>query len=93
MWHIQSLNITRELLPGSRGGVISDHPPFQFAVTEVVTGSITSTATVTATDDLNGTLVVCQDGIGMEPEQRNTINIIGELFFWHAQNVYLGIAQ
>ena len=54
-------------------------PPFQFSVTEVVSGiSITSTATVTATADLNGTLVVCQDGIGMLPDQNSTINLNGK---------------
>ena len=77
-WDIPSLSITLDLLPSSQGRVISDHPPFQFAVTRVMTGSITSTATVTATVDLNGTLVVCQDGIGRETEQRNIINVIGE---------------
>ena len=52
---------------------------FQFAVTEVMTGtSIKSTATVTVTTELNGTLVVCRDGIGMLPEQSSIINIIGE---------------
>ena len=76
-WNIPSLNITRELLPSSQGRVITDHP-FQFTVTEEMTGSITSTATVIATVDLNGTLVVCRDGVRRETEQRNTINIIGE---------------
>ena len=77
-WNIPSLNITRGLLPSSQGRVISDHPPFQFTVIEVMTGHITSTATLTATTDLNGTVVVCQDGIGMEADQHNTINLIGE---------------
>ena len=78
-WDIPSLKITRELLPSSQGRVITDHPPFQFTVTEVATDtSITSTATVTITRDLNGTLVVCGDGVGMLPDQNNTINIIGE---------------
>ena len=54
------------------------NPPFQFNVTEVMTGSITSSATVTATVDLNGTVVVCWDGIGMLPDQSSTITIIGE---------------
>ena len=82
-WKIPSLKITRELLPSSHGRVITDHPPFQFTVTEVIPGvSITSTGTVTATIDLNGTLVVCRDGIGMEREQRNTIGIIGEHGAW-----------
>ena len=43
-----------------------------------MTRSITSTATVTATVDLNGTIVVCRDGIGMLPDQSSTIMIIGE---------------
>ena len=77
-WDIPSLNITRELLPTSEGRVITDHP-FQFTVTEVMTGSsIISTATVNATVDLNGTLVICRDGVRRETEQRNTINIMGE---------------
>ena len=77
-WNIPSLKITRELLPSSQGRVITDHPPFQFTVTEVMTGSITSTATVTTTADLNGTIVLCRDGVGMEPDQSTTINIVGE---------------
>ena len=77
-WDIPSLNISRSLLPRDLGRIISD-PPFQFTVTEVMTGtSITSTATVTITH-LNGTLVVCRDGIGMLPDQITTINIIGEV--------------
>ena len=77
-WDIPLLNISRSLLPRDQGRVISD-PPFQFTVTEVVTGtSIKSTATVTAITDLNGTLVVCRDGIGMHPEQSTTINILGK---------------
>ena len=55
--------------------VVVTDPPFQFTVTEVMTGSITSTATVTATVDLNGTLVVCQDCVRMLPDQSKTINI------------------
>ena len=77
-WNIPSLNISRSLLPNDQGRVFSD-PPFQFAVTEMVTNtSITSTATVTVTTHLNDTLVVCRDGIGMLPEQSSTINIIGK---------------
>ena len=79
-WNIPSLNITCDLVPLDEGRVITDHPRFHFNVTEVVTGtSITSTATVTATVDLNGTLVVCRDGIGMETEQRDIIRLSGEL--------------
>ena len=77
-WNLPSLGIIRSLLRDDQGRVISD-PPFQFNVTEVMTGSrITSTATVTATPDLNGTIVLCQDGIGMLPDQNNTINIKGK---------------
>ena len=55
-------------------------PPFQFAVTEVVPGtSITSTATVNVTEDLNGTLIVCEDGNLVLPGQNSTINLRGEL--------------
>ena len=84
-WTIPLLNISRSLLPRDQGRMISDHPPFQFTVTEVVTGtSITSTATVVATQDLNSTLVICQDGVGMLPDQSNIVNIMGE----HAKLLY-----
>ena len=77
-WDIPSLNISRSLLPRDQGRAFSD-AQFQFAVTEVVMDtSITSTATVTVTTHLNGTLVVCRDGIGMLPEQSTTINILGK---------------
>lgn len=78
-WNIPSLNITYELVLLDKGRVITDHPPFLFNVTEAMTESIRSIATVTATVDLNGTIVVCRDGIGMETEQRNTIKLRGEL--------------
>ena len=77
-WNIQSLGISRYLLRYDQGRVITDYPPFQFNVTEVMTGSITSTATVTATADLNGTLLVCQDAFGTLPDQSSIINLIGE---------------
>ena len=77
LWSVPSLGFIQSLLPRDQGHVISN-PPFQFTVTEVMTGSITSTATVTTTQDLNGTIVLCQDGIGMLPDQRSTINIICE---------------
>jgi len=77
-WGIPFFNISRSLLPRDQGRVISD-TQFQFIVTEVVMGtSIISTATVTVTTELNGTLIVCRDGIGMLPEQSGSINIIGE---------------
>ena len=78
-WNIQSLGISRSLLHRDQGRVITDHPPFQFNVTEVIPGtSITSTATVNATADLNGTLIVCRDGVGTLSDQRSTINLRGE---------------
>ena len=78
-WEASGLDMPRSLVPGDRGGVISD-PPFHFNVTEVIPGtSITSTATVTATADLNGTLIVCQDGLGMLSDQSSIINVRGEL--------------
>ena len=76
-WRVPSHGIIQTLLRRDQGRVITDHTPFQFNVTEVMTGSITSTATVSATQDLNGTLVLCRDGIGMLPDQNNTVNIIG----------------
>ena len=77
-WEVPFLGITQSLLPADEGQVFPNSP-FQFNVTEVMQGtSITSTATVNVTIDLNGTLVVCGDGVGFEPEQRNTINLIRE---------------
>ena len=77
-WVASALDMPRSVTPRDQGEVVSD-PPFQFNVTEVVMGSyITSTATVTATTDLSGTLITCQDGIGMLPDQSNTINVRGE---------------
>ena len=67
--------------------MITDHPPFLFNVTEAMTESITSTATVNATVDLNGTIVVCRDSIGMETEQRNTIKLRGELCLYAYTNI------
>ena len=77
-WEASALDMPRSVIPRDQGGVVSD-PPFKFNVTEVVIGSyITSTATVSATTDLNGTLITCQDGIGMLPDQSNTISVRGE---------------
>ena len=77
-WEVPSLGIIRSLTPGDQDIVISD-TPFVFAVTEVVTGRyITSTATVTAATNLNGTLVVCQDGNLRHADKNNTINLRGE---------------
>ena len=76
-WEIPSLEIYRSFLPGDQGLVHSD-PPFQFTVTEIMAGSIMSTATVNATTNLNATVVVCQDGNQMLADQNSTIKIIGE---------------
>ena len=77
-WVVPSLNITRSLTSADKNTVLTDEP-FEFNVTEVVTDtSITSTATVNATTDLNGTLVVCQDGNLILAEKHNTINILGK---------------
>ena len=78
LWQVSVFAITRSLVPGDRDAVISE-PPFQFNVTEVVTGSnITSTATITTTANLNGTLVVCQDGNLRLADQSSTIIVIGK---------------
>ena len=75
-WKIPSLNITQTLALSSQPQ--SDHP-FEFNVTEVVPGtSITSTATVNVTADLNGTLVLCKDGNLVLLNQNTTINLRGE---------------
>ena len=51
--------------------------PFEFGVFMVDQGTaITSIARVTAIENLM--LVLCQDGVGMEPEQNITINLSGE---------------
>ena len=76
-WEVPSLGISRSLLFVDLARVFSD-PPFQFNVTEFMTGSITSTATVNTTANLNSTLVVCQDGNQMLADQNSTINIVGE---------------
>ena len=79
-WEVPSLGITpRSLTPSDLNGVSPD-PPFQFAVIEVIPGtSITSTATVTATANLNGTNVFCRDGNLLLPDPQNaTIVVIGE---------------
>ena len=84
-WQVSVFGITRSLVPGDRGGVISESP-FQFNVTDVIPGtSITSTATVIATAGLNGTLVVCQDGLGILPDQSSIINIRGK----HGVSLYI----
>ena len=75
-WRVPSLNISQTLVPSSQ--LQSDHP-FEFNVTEVMTGtSITSTATVNVAANLNGTLVLCEDGNLVLPNQNGTINLRGE---------------
>ena len=76
-WEIPSLSIARSLTPADQDTVISD-TPFVFNVTEVTGTSITSTATVTAATNLNGTLVVCQDGNLRLAGKNDTINILGK---------------
>ena len=85
-WTVPSRSIVRALNPASQQDGVPPAPPFQFSVVEVMTGSITSIATVNATADLNGTLVVCRDGNLMLPDNQNsTINLRGE----HAVSVCL----
>ena len=78
-WNIPSLSISRALAPVQLGIVFSN-PPFEFSVTEVMQGTsiLTSTATVNTTQDLNVTLILCRDGLGMLPDQNTTINLRGE---------------
>ena len=71
-----SLNISQTLVPSS---LPQFDYPFEFNVTGMVTGkSITSTATANATADLNGTLVLCEDGNLILPKQNTTIRLRGE---------------
>ena len=58
--------------------VFHDHP-FQFAVIGVSGASITTTATVTVNEILNGTIILCKDGNLVIPDlQNNTVKLIGE---------------
>ena len=76
-WSVLSFNITQALHATDMNSFFD--PPFEFGVFMVDQGtSITSIARVTATENLNGTLVLCRDGAGMEPEQNITINLSGE---------------
>lgn len=73
-WNVPSLNTAQSLLPASQQDGVISNPPFEFNVTEVRIGtSIASTATVNVTANLNGTLILCQDGIGVLPDQSTTI--------------------
>ena len=75
-WEVPSLNISQTLVPSSQPQ--SDHP-FEFVVTGMVPGtSITSTATVNVTANLNSILVLCEDGNMVLPNQNATINLRGE---------------
>ena len=77
-WVVSSLNIVRTFAPVGLGDVISDGP-FEFNVTEVVPGtSVTSTATLNATLNLNGTLVLCRDGNQVLSDQNSILNLRGE---------------
>jgi len=77
-WMVPSLNISRSLIPADLGMTFTDIQ-FQFAIMSVRTGSITSTAVFNATEDLNGTLVLCRDGNLVLPDDQNrTINLRGE---------------
>ena len=92
-WRVSVFGITRSLVPGDQGGVISE-PPFQFNVTEVIPGtSIKSTATVTATAGLNGTLVVCQDGLGILLDQSSIIHIRGEHIVRYIHVIWVGLSK
>ena len=75
-WEVPSLNISQTLVPSNQPQ--SDHP-FEFAVTGMMPGtSITSTATVNVTANLNSILVLCEDGNMVLPNQNATINLRGE---------------
>lgn len=75
-WEIPSLGIARSLSAADQGVVVPD-PPCQFAVTEVIPGtSIASTATVTATTNLNGTNFLCRDGYLELPDLQSYILIV-----------------
>ena len=77
LWEVP--NITQGLL---RNSTPISVPPFEFAVVERMPDSITSIAvviiTTPLTEVLNGTLILCRDGIGTEPEQNTAINLRGE---------------
>ena len=54
---------------------------FTLTVLDVTAAPITSTATVTITSDLNGTVIVCSNALvgNNRLEQTTTVNVIGEL--------------
>ena len=77
-WMVPSLNISRSLAPADQGMTFTDSQ-FRFVIMSVSAGSITSTAVFNATEDLNGTLVLCRDGNLMLPDDQNRIiNLRGE---------------
>lgn len=81
-WEIPRLRIARSLVAADQGVVIPD-PPVQFAVTGLIPGiSITSTAMVTATANLNGTNFLCRDGYQVvQALQSNILIVTGEVYY------------
>ena len=75
-WMVPSLNISRSLSPADEQSGVPPDPPFQFAVTEVMAGSLTSTAVFTTTENLNGTLVLCRDSNLMLPDDQNRTTLV-----------------
>ena len=77
-WMVPSRSISRSLAPADQDMTFTDSP-FQFAIMSVGAASITSTAVFNATEDLNGTLVLCRDGnLILQDDQNRTINLRGE---------------
>ena len=75
-WMVPSLSISRTL---TQYDMMASDDPFQFAVRVLVRGTsryIESTATVTATEGLNGTTVLCQHR--NRETQNNTVKLIGK---------------
>ena len=81
-WEIPSLRIQRSLVAADQGHVIPN-PPVWFAVIEVIRGtSITSTAMVTATANLNGTIFLCRDAYQViQAPQSNILIVTGEVYY------------
>ena len=77
-WMVPSRSISRSLIPADQGMTFTDLQ-FRFAIMSVGAASITSTAVFDATEDLNGTLVLCRDGnLILQDNQNRTINLRGE---------------
>lgn len=81
-WEIPFLRIQRSLVAADQGHVIPNTPVW-FAVIEVIRGtSITSTAMVTATANLNGTIFLCRDGNQViQAPQSNILIVTGEVYY------------